>query len=469
MSQREALRRSKIVCTIGPASSDAERIRALIGAGMDVARLNFSHGSAAEHGQRAAVIRAESHAAGKPIAVLQDLAGPKIRTGRGAPASVETGEALTLAEGNLGGPGLLAVEYQGLGSDLHPGDTVRIDDGRIVLRVSRVAAGRVECVVEQGGPLRDRMGVSLPSKRVRLPALTDQDRRDLEVGLSLGVDYVALSFVKRAADLAVLREACERAGRPTALVAKIETPEAVENLWEIVAAADVVMVARGDLGVELGPEVVPVIQKEIIGTCRLQQTPVIVATEMLQSMVDSTRPTRAEASDVAAAVFEGADALMLSAETASGKHPREACAMMARIIEEAEGSRFYAPPPSEPGRSTREAIAHAACDIAREIGARVLVAFTESGGTPRLISKARPGVPVVAFSSADEQLRPLALYWGVIPRALAPAPDAEALVGSVTAYLLAEKLVRAGDRFVMAFGAPVGGRNPTNAIRVVEL
>jgi pyruvate kinase len=463
------LRRAKIVCTIGPASGEAPLIRDLIQAGMDVARLNFSHGSPEEHGRRAATIGAESRALGKPVAVLQDLAGPKIRSGRGAPASVDTGAELTLVEGNAGGPGLLAVEYEGLGSDLHAGDIIRVDDGRIVLRALEVAGGRVRCLVEQGGPLRDRMGVNLPSKRVRLPALTNADRRDLELGLALGVDYVALSFVKRAADLTVLRQACEQLGRPTPLVAKIETPEAVDNLWEIVAAADVVMVARGDLGVELGPEVVPVIQKEIIGTCRLQQTPVIVATEMLQSMVESTRPTRAEASDVAAAVFEGADALMLSAETASGKHPRQACAMMARIIEVAEASRFYEPPPSEPGHSTREAIAHAACDIAREVGARVLVAFTESGGTPRLISKARPGVPVIAFSGADEQLRPLALYWGVVPRALDPEPDVEALVARVSAYLVSEKLVASGDRFVMAFGAPVGSRNPTNAIRVVEI
>jgi pyruvate kinase len=478
MSQRDldtsetrpaTLRRAKIVCTLGPATSEASAVRALVQAGMDVARLNFSHGTHAEHQARVAVVRAESRALGKPIAVLQDLAGPKIRTGRGAPVAAETSGALTLIEGSAGGPGVLAIEYQGLAGDLHPGDVVRVDDGRIVLRVQAVRGGRVECGVEQGGPLRDRMGVSLPSRRVRLPALTDQDRRDLELGLALGVDYVALSFVKRGADLAVLREVCEQAGRPTPLVAKVETPEAVDNLWEVAAAADAVMVARGDLGVELGPEVVPVIQKEVIGTCRLQQKPVIVATEMLQSMVDSTRPTRAEASDVAAAVFEGADAVMLSAETATGKYPREACAMMARIIHEAEASRFYAPPPSESGRSTREAIAHAAVDIAREIGARVLCAFTESGGTPRLISKARPGVPVVAFSGAEDQLRPLALYWGVVPRQLEPATDVETLVTRVTACLVEARMVAAGDRFVMAFGAPLGGRNPTNAIRVVEV
>jgi pyruvate kinase len=346
-----------------------------------------------------------------------------------------------------------------------------MDDGRIVLRVGRIDGGGVVCTVVQGGSLRDRMGVTLPSRRVRLPALTDQDRRDLEHGLAIGVDFVALSFVKRADDLVALREACKRAGRPTPIIAKIETPEAVENLWEVVAAADAVMVARGDLGVELSPEQVPVVQKEIIGSCRLQQTPVIVATEMLQSMVESARPTRAEASDVASAVFEGADAVMLSAETAIGKHARDACAMMARIIEQAEASRFYAPPPSEPGRSTREAIAHAACNIAREIGARVLVAFTESGGTPRLISKARPGVPIVAFGSDQASLQQLALYWGVVPRLLTlpSMPDTDMLVDRVTQTMLEQKLVEQGDKFVMAFGSPVGQRTPTNAIGVIAV
>jgi len=239
----------------------------------------------------------------------------------------------------------------------------------------------------------------------------------------------------------------------------------------VVAAADAVMVARGDLGVELSPERVPVAQKEIIGTCRLQQRPVIVATEMLQSMVESTRPTRAEANDVASAVFEGTDALMLSAETAIGKHPREACAMMARIIEEAEASRFYAPPPSEPGRTTREAIAHAAVNVAREVGARVLVAFTESGGTPRLISKARPGVPIVAFASDEANLRPLALYWGVVPRlmTLPATPDATTMVARLDHAQVHQGMVEAGDRVVVAFGTPFGQRAPTNAITVATI
>jgi pyruvate kinase len=466
-----SLRHAKIVCTLGPATDDVKAIGDLIDAGMDVARLNFSHGTHADHARRLTIVREVAQARGKSIAVLQDLQGPKIRSGKGAPAEIRDGGTIALVEGAAGSNDSIAVEYDGLAADLHAGDIVRLDDGRIVLRVEQIDAGRVACTVVQGGALRDRMGVNLPSRRVRLPALTDQDRRDLAHGLAIGVDYVALSFVKRADDIVALREACKQLGRPTPIVAKIETPEAVDNLWEVVAAADAVMVARGDLGVELSPEQVPVVQKEIIGSCRLQQTPVIVATEMLQSMVESTRPTRAEASDVASAVFEGADAVMLSAETAMGKHPRDACAMMARIIEQAEASRFYAPPPSEPGRSTREAIAHAACNIAREVGARVLVAFTETGMSPRLISKARPMAPIIAFGSDEANLRPLALYWGVMPRLLAlpQISDVDALVAKVLETLLEQELVARGDRFVMAFGAPVGWRTPTNAIRVVSV
>jgi pyruvate kinase len=465
------LRHAKIVCTLGPATDSVQAIGQLVEAGMDVARLNFSHGTHDEHARRAAAVRDQARLHGKPLAVLQDLAGPKIRTGRGGPPTLAQGATVALVEGAHGSDDAIAIGYAGLAADLHPGDVVRLDDGRIALRVERTAGDRVLAVVEQAGATRDRMGVNLPSRRVRLPALTEHDRRDLAHGLTLGVDYVALSFVKRADDLLALRDACERAGRPTPIVAKIETPEALDNLWDVVAASDAVMVARGDLGVELSPERVPVAQKEIIGTCRLQQRPVIVATEMLQSMVESERPTRAEVSDVASAVFEGADALMLSAETAIGKHPREACAMMARIIGEAESSRFYAPPPSEPGRTVREAIAHAACNVAREVGARVLVAFTESGGTPRLISKARPGVPIVAFASEEASLRPLALYWGVVPRLLAlPAtPDAATLVESVTRTLVDQRLAAAGDRVVVAFGTPVGQRAPTNAITVVTV
>lgn len=464
------VRRAKIVCTLGPATASSAGVRGLIAAGMDVARLNFSHGTHQEHARVAELVRVESAAVGKPVAVLQDLSGPKIRTGHAAPAHVATGDVLTLIEGDEGGPATIAIGYAGLAADLRAGDQVQLDDGRVRLRVVEVGQGRVSAVVEQGAPLRDRMGVNLPSRRVRLRALTDKDRADLEFGLTLGVDYVALSFVKRAEDIRELRDLCRTMGRSIPpVIAKIETPEAVDNLVEIIRAADAVMVARGDLGVELSPERVPIIQREIIGLARLHQRPVIVATEMLQSMVDSTRPTRAEAGDVATAVFQGADAVMLSAETASGKYPHEACAMMERIILEAEGSKFYAPQSSEPGETIQEAIAHAACVVAKEVGAKVIVAFTVSGGTPRLVSKARPIVPIVAFSPSGDALRRLALYWGVMPRPLPVFSNTDALAGAVIAHLREQEMVTSGDRFVMAYGSPVGQRSPTNSIRVVEV
>jgi len=463
------VRRAKIICTLGPASNSNVGVRGLIRAGMDVARLNFSHGTHDEHRRVAEIVRKESASLGKPVAILQDLCGPKIRTGRVAGTNIEAGSELLLVEGTEAPEGTMPISYAGLAEDLHAGDSVQIDDGRLRMRVISVSGDKVLTMVEQGGPIRDRMGVNLPSKRVRIPPLTPKDRDDLAFGLSIGVDYVALSFVKTADDIRQLRDLCRSLGRPTPIVAKVETPEAVANLNEIVAVSDAVMVARGDLGVELPPETVPVIQKEIVGICRIQQTPVIVATEMLQSMVASPRPTRAEASDVATAVFQGADAVMLSAETASGKFPFDACSMMERIIFEAENSKFYAPPASEPGKTTPEAIARAACEIALEVGAKAVVAFTMSGGTPRLLSKARPNVPIVAYSPSGDTLRRSALYWGVMPRPLEMFTELDTLVKSVTQQLREQEMVTAGDRFVMVFGSPIGQRNPTNTIRVVEI
>ncbi len=345
-----------------------------------------------------------------------------------------------------------------------------MSDGQVELRVLDVKGDRVQVRVEHGGPMRSKMGVNLPSGALRMAALTEKDKVDLEFGLSKGVDYVALSFVRRAEEVHELRQLCEKKGRPTPIIAKIETPSAVERLDAIVRAADGAMVARGDLGVELPPETVPVIQKQIIGTCRIHRKPVIVATEMLQSMVDSPRPTRAEASDVAHAVFGGADAVMLSAETATGKHPHAACSMMERIIRQAEASRFFQPSPTEPDHSTPDSIAHAAVAIAREVGAKLVVALTETGVTARLVSKARASVPIVAFSSDQRTLRQLALLWGVAPRSLvAPQASFEEQVRDTTQFLTQNGLVRSGERYVMVYGARVGVRGATNAVRVEQL
>jgi pyruvate kinase len=468
------IRRAKIVCTIGPASDDQATLEQLIKAGMDVARQNFSHGTHEEHGRRLSTIRAAADACGRPVAILQDLCGPKIRCGKfpGGTAVATTGETVWLVEakpGEVSGPGEIPVGYEGLAQDLQLGDVVLIDDGRVVVTVTRVESQRVQAVVTNGGGLRDRAGVHLPSRRVRLSSLTEKDKADLSFGLSLGVDYVALSFVRHADDIRLVRDICEAWGRPTPIVAKIETPAAIEHLESIIVASDAVMVARGDLGVELSPERVPIVQREILGVARVHQRPVIVATEMLQSMVTETRPTRAEASDVATAVFDGSDAVMLSQETATGAHPPLVARMMARIITEAETSSFYRPLSSEqPGQraNVAESVARNACDIAKDIAARVIVAFTESGLTARYASKARPVVPIIAFSPNASTRRRLALLWGVVPCSIDMLRDSDEMVDRASMFLLANGYVSPGDRFVTIFGAPVGVAGTTNSIRV---
>ncbi len=438
---------------------------------MDVARLNFSHGTWEEHGRRAETIRAESEKLGKPVAILQDLCGPKIRTGKVGPTQVESGDTIDLVAGEVGDDKTLAIDYDGLTEDVRPGDRIILGDGNAELSVVGVTGDRVQCRVEHGGALRARMGANLPSARVRLRALTEKDKKDLEYGLSIGVDFVAMSFVRSADDIEELRDLCKKHGSVPPIVAKIETPQAVENLDSIVRAADAAMVARGDLGVELPPEFVPVIQKQIIMTCRTHKKPVIVATEMLQSMVESPRPTRAEASDVATAVFGGTDAVMLSAESATGKYPIAACRMMDRIIRQAEGSSFWEPTPSEPGSTIQDAAARVACNMAREVGAKLIIALTESGFTARLVSKARPTVPIIAFSPETTTLRRSALYWGVTPHPIEVHSDTEieGIVKRTNAYLIEAGLVARGDRYVMVYGAPMGVRGSTNAVRVEEI
>ncbi len=394
--------------------------------------------------------------------------GLKYRTGKHGPASLTAGDSVELVSGD-GDDQTIGVEYQGLSEDVRVEDRILLSDGQVELRVVGIRGDRVEARVEHGGPMRARMGVNLPSGSLKLGALTEKDKRDLEFGLSIGVDYVALSFVRRAEEVQELREMCQRFGRPTPIVAKIETPNAVERLDSIVRTADAAMVARGDLGVELPPETVPVIQKQIIGTCRIHRKPVIVATEMLQSMVDSPRPTRAESSDVAHAVFGGTDAVMLSAETATGKYPIHACRMMDRIIRQAEASRFLNLAASEPDHTTPDAIAHAACSIAREVGAKLIVALTETGVTARLVSKARPPVPILAFSTEENVLRRLALYWGVQPRSLVAKANLEDQVRDLSQVLTDRGMLKSGERYVMVYGARVGVRGATNAVRVEQL
>jgi pyruvate kinase len=457
------------VCTLGPASDSPEGLRALIDAGMDVARLNFSHGSHEDHGGALARLRAASDDRKKAVAALQDLCGPKIRTGKfpkkfDLPSGVEA----FLVEGEASqDERVIPINYEGLAGDVRVGDHILFDDGRLVLRVLGVEGERVKVRVEQGGGMRDHVGVHLPSKTMRISALTEKDKSDLSFGLSSGVDYIAMSFVRRAEDLHTIREICLAWGAPTPVIAKIETPDAVENLESIVAASDGVMVARGDLGVEFPPERVPVIQRQILAMARRVRRPVIVATEMLQSMTKSTRPTRAEASDVANAVYSGTDCLMLSGETATGDYPTLACGMMSRIALEAESSAFIEQVPYvSRATSVTEAIARGACNTAREVGARFIVAFTESGSSAMTVSLARPGVPIIAYSPNAKTRRRMALYWGVSPREMPAMNDADQLADWCTGDLLAHGFGSPGERVVIVFGAPIGVSGSTNSIRV---
>jgi pyruvate kinase len=463
------IRRAKLVCTLGPACDSVEGLKALIDSGMDVARLNFSHGSHEEHGARLARLREASLAKNKPVAALQDLCGPKIRTGKFlAPFDLKAGAEIMLVEGDeTGNEETIYVQYEGLGEDVHPGDRIMFDDGRIVLQVLTTEKKRVRVRVTQGGGMRSKVGVHLPTRTMRISPLTEKDKADLAYGLSVGVDYVGLSFVRRADDLRLVREICQEWGKPTPVIAKIETPEAVENLESVVAASDGVMVARGDLGVEFPPERVPVIQRQILLVARRVRRPVIVATEMLQSMTKSTRPTRAEASDVANAVFSGADAVMLSGETATGDFPTLAASMMSAISMEAEKSPFFEHAAyATRATSVAEAIARGAVNTAREIGAKFLVAFTESGLSAMNVSLARPPVPIIAFSPNPQTRRRMALLWGVIPRELPKLTDTDALVDWVTGDLMANGLASPGERVVVVFGAPLGVSGSTNSIRV---
>jgi pyruvate kinase len=469
------IRRAKIVCTIGPASDPPDALLALMEAGMNVARLNFSHGSHEEHEARIRRIREVAAASGHQVAILQDLCGPKIRCGllAGGGFTIETGQRVRLVEAGPETPKspIISVQYPGLAEDLEPGDVVLVDDGRIGLEVAAIEDGAVIAEVTQGGTLRDKVGVHLPAERVRIETLTEKDKRDLSFGLAHEVDYVALSFVRNAAEVHRVRDICEAWGRPTPVVSKIETPQAVEHLEGIILASDAVMVARGDLGVEFPPEYVPVIQREILGLARRHERQVIVATEMMQSMVTSTRPTRAEASDVATAVFDGTDAVMLSGETATGAHPPLVVRTMHRIVVEAEQSAFYAPPrprpePSAGGVHIAQAIARGACQIAEDVRAKVIVAFTESGRTARFVSQARPGVPIIGLSANPETLRKLCLFWGVVPWQVEPSGDSDAMIDRAHALLLAHGIVSPGDKFVTIFGAPVGVSGSTNALQV---
>ena len=465
-----AFRHSKIVCTIGPASRSAKIIERLLQAGMDVARLNFSHGSHADHAQSIGLIRAAAVKHEKPIAILGDLQGPKIRTGPlagGSAVLLRAGQRFVITTARvLGDSTRVSTVFRPLPREVHRGDRILLSDGLIELRVEQVRGQEVVCQVVNGGALGEHKGINLPGIQLRVPALTPKDRSDLIFALKHGVNYIAVSFVRRPEDVVLAKTLIRRAGKDTPVIAKLEKPEAIENLDSILRVADGVMVARGDLGVEMSPERVPVVQKMIINRARQVRRPVITATQMLESMTENPRPTRAEASDVANAIFEGSDAVMLSAETASGKYPVEAVNMMARIIEDAEASiaEFPRPAPQEKLK-VAETVAELVCHASRELHMKLIAVFTHSGFTARLVSRYRPLVPIVAFSPEADTRRRLALIWGVCPRNIPNVRKIDGLAEVAEKRLLEEKLVRKGDVIGVVAGMPMGVRGTTNFMK----
>ncbi|MGC1087099.1 MAG: pyruvate kinase [Candidatus Acidiferrum sp.] len=465
-----AFRHSKIVCTIGPASSSPRMISRLIKAGMDVARLNFSHGTHAEHAQTIAALRAAAVEHEKPIAILADLQGPKIRTGPLAgsrPVLLRAGQRFTITTSKvLGDTTRVSTTFRPLPREVHRGERILLSDGLIELRVLRVHGPEVICVVVNGGALGEHKGINLPGIKLRVPALTPKDREDLTFALKHGVNYIAVSFIRRPEDVLLAKSLVRRAGKNTPVIAKLEKPEAIENLDEILRVSDGVMVARGDLGVEMSPEHVPVIQKKIITRARHFRRPVITATQMLESMTENPRPTRAEASDVANAIFDGSDAVMLSAETASGKYPVEAVSMMARIIRDAEASEWESPPRvPEEKLKVAETIAELVCHASHELRMKLIAVFTHSGFTARLISCYRPSVPIVAFSPEADTRRRMALIWGVYPRHIPDTRKIDGLAAITEKRLLEERLVCKGDVIGIVAGTPMGIRGTTNFMK----
>ncbi len=451
--------RTKIVATIGPASNQPEMLAKLVSAGMNVARLNFSHGNYETHSGAIRNIRSASRTLNRPVGILLDLQGPKIRVGK-----LENGEPVRLqrcADFSItikpvtGNAQMVSTTYQNLPGDVRPGDTILLDDGLIRLRVKSKTDDTVLCEVRNEGILKENKGINLPGVAVSAPSLTEKDIRDVNFGIKNSVDYFALSFVRSAEDLSAIKFIMKKQGVTIPVIAKIEKPEAVENLDAILDVTDGVMVARGDLGVEVQPELVPIIQKRIIAASIRKNKPVITATQMLESMTVNPIPTRAEASDVANAIFDGTDAVMLSGETASGKYPVNAVQMMVKIARQAEGSpflRFNLRHDSDPADPVTHAVAKSAVSILHEVNARCIIAFSVSGSTSKQISKQRPSKPVYAFTSRQDTYHRLALLWGITPMFIGMIEDAAKLVEASERMLMGKDRVAKGDLVVLVIG-----------------
>ena len=466
-------RRTKIVCTIGPVTAIPEKISALVRAGMDVARLNFSHGTHAEHARVYSMIRQASDESGRAVGILADLQGPKIRLGRFAAGPVQwrTGEVVRVTVDDVAGThDRVSTTYAGLAEDAREGDSLLVDDGKVAVVVRTIEDTDVVCEVVEGGMVSDHKGLSLPGMSVSVPAMSVKDIADLEFALRLRVDLVALSFVRSPADIDLVHRVMdELPGGRLPVIAKLEKPEAVDDLEAIVLAFDGVMVARGDLGVELALEQVPLVQKRAIQIARENAKPVIVATHMLDSMIGNSRPTRAEASDVANAVLDGADAVMLSAETGVGRYPIESVQTMSRIVQAVEAGSPNVSPLNHLPRTKRGVLCYAARDIGERLEAKALVAFTQSGDTARRLARLHTHLPLLAFTPEPAVRNQLTLAWGTETFLVPPVQTTDAMIRQVDHAMLSIERYQPGDLLVIVAGSPPATEGSTNLIRVHRL
>jgi len=475
------MKKTKIVCTLGPSSHSPETIEKMMKAGMDVARLNFSHGGHREHADRIRLIRQTAERLSLPVGILADIAGPKIRVGEIAGGSVEleTGQDFILTDRDVpGGADEVSVSYPNLPRLVKKGDVILLSDGSLELEVISTSARKIRCRVTIGGTLGSRKGINLPTRSSGIPILTEKDRKDLLFIARRGVDFIGLSFVRTGAEVEEVRRWLKRRRCSTPLIAKIEKPEAVENIEEIIAAADGIMVARGDLGVEIPFAEVPIIQKKVIFQAHRAGKPVITATQMMMSMVSSPRPTRAEVSDVSGAIFDGTDAVMLSEETAAGKYPVRAVEAMAAIAREVEADPVYRKwirdwigrmLEEEDRLPVEESVARSACFLAAGIGADRIIVHTASGSAARRVAKYRPAAPVLAVTSSEETYRSLSLTWGAEAVMIPPPKNFEEMISRAAAAGMESGRLKKGDRAVVTAGVPINHPGHTNVIRVLTV
>lgn len=463
------MRRTKIVCTIGPASESVEILCQLIKEGMNIARLNFSHGSHEEHAQRIKNIREASRITGRSVAIMLDTKGPEIRTGlvENGKITLQTGEKITLTtEEVLGTKERISINYPGLPQDVKPEDTILLDDGLIALKVLEIKETEIFCEILNGGELSNRKGVNVPNVDINLPSITDKDIADIKFGIEQQVDFIAASFVRSAQDVLAIRKILEDNRSDIYIISKIENHQGVLNIDEILEVSDGLMVARGDLGVEIPAEEVPLLQKMMIEKCNRVGKPVITATQMLDSMIRNPRPTRAEASDVANAILDGTDAIMLSGETAAGKYPVESVRTMARIAVKTETALKYADIELNNRSTTTDAISHATCTIAQDLGAAAIITATESGFTARMVSKYRPKARIIAVTPQVRVARKMLLLWGVEPIHAPKAEGTDALIEQSITAALEKGYINNGDLVVITAGVPVGTPGTTNLLKV---